>query len=220
MIVSSGERTFKREFLVIGYMLDETGSVRESVILKNSLDEVSEVNVRDFGAYKIVKVYREGVTPELIYLDGVPDKIVSGQCWVPKDKTLVDPFDYVARGTYAADENPNIIWEVQCVINNEVTLNLIQQDTHAESGFKNNKNTGKVLKLTKRELVENYRLHSFGFHLSNDFFKYIQNETYVAPENKDKIYMMGRGGKGQYVQIDDMVGPPKKSNQVNLDSLF
>lgn len=216
LIVSTGERTNKREFLVVGYLLDAAGEIRQSVIIKNNLDEVIEIPSADFTRnYNIVKVYREGVTPDLIYLDGVPDKVVSGQHWVPKDKSVADPFNYVAKNAYASDESPDVVWEVQSVIDNMVTLHLIKQEDH-EDGHRNNRDTGQILKISKIDLVTNYRLHSFGFFLSNDFFKFIENQTYVAPENRDKIYMMGSGKKGEYVKMDDMIGP-KKSNHVKLE---
>lgn len=219
-IVKTGERTAKREFLVLGYLLNVDGTSRESVVLKNSLDEISDVTYEAFHAsYILVKTLREGITPDLIYLDGVPDKIVSGQHWVPKDVSATDPFAYSSKGTYASDESPSSVWEVQSVIDGEVTLLLIENEDDRQSGHIKHSRTGEIKKLTKRELVTHYRLHSHGFFLSNDFFKFIQNETYVAPENRDKIYMMGRGGKGQYVKMDEMIGPPLGNNHVKLDNL-
>jgi hypothetical protein len=219
-IVKKGEREAKKEFLVIGYLLNSNGSARETVILRDSLDEVSEIPYAQFYLeYSLVKVLREGITPDLIYLDGIPDKIVSGQHWVPKDNASTDPFSYSSKGTYASDESPSSVWEVQSVIDGEVTLLLIEKEDDRQFGHTKHSRTTEVKKLTKRELVTKYRLHSHGFFLSNDFFKFIQNETYVAPENRDKIYMMGRGGKGEYVKMDDMVGPPQNNNHVKLDNL-
>jgi hypothetical protein len=209
----------KKEYLVLGFLLNAAATLREAVIIKNNLDEVLEVSMTSFfKTYRLVKTYREGVTPEVIYLDGIPDKVTSGQHWVPKDTSTVNPFNYSESNTYASDETPDTVWEVQSVAGDEVTLNLVKQEEHT-SGQRNRTNTGQILKLTKRELVTNYRLHSHGFFLSNDFFKFIQNETYVSPENKDKIYMMTSDGRGEYIQIDDMVGMPKKNN-VNVDNLI
>ena len=220
IIVKRGEREAKKEFLVIGYLLDSFGQKRESVILRDSADDIVEVPYLEFNSdFSLVKLLREGASPELIYLDGIPDKIVSGQQWVPKDGGASNPFDYAAKGSYVSDENPDTVWEVQSVVDGEVTLLMIRQEDDRESSSITSSRGTQTIKLTKKELVTKYRLHSHGFFLSNDFFKFIQNETYVAPENRDKIYMMGRGGRGEYVKMDDMVGPSQNSNHVKLDNL-